>query len=62
MAYGNSQARYWIWTTAASCATDAATVDPLIHYAGAWDQTEASAVTHTTEVGYLSHWTMAGIP
>ena len=43
--YGNSQSRDWIWATAVTYTTAAATLDPLTHCTGTRDPTYGSAET-----------------
>ena len=56
MAYGNSWARDWIWTTAA---TYTRSFNPLLRTG---DRTDTSAVNWAAAVGFLTHCATVGNP
>ena len=61
MTYGSSGARDWIWATAATYVTAAATLGSFNPLHWARGQTRISAETRATAVWFLTHWATVGI-
>ena len=61
-AHGSSQARDWIWATAATYAAIAAMLDPLTHCARPEDPILSTTATQAATVRFLTHCTTVGTP
>ena len=58
-AHGSSQARDWLWATAATQATPGATRDPLTPCTGLGIKPDSLQWPELSAVGFLTHWATA---